>query len=346
MGLAERIRAAGLPARLPDGRLHRHSRWSSRRCCTCPIRRSREAQARDRQRPMTARMPLEPYQLISQYTLEPLLKSVAETLPSVTVRYGCEFLSLHAGRRLGHREVRSATARPRRSRRTTWSAATAAPARCASSSASGSRARATCCSSARRCTAATTSSSASRSARAATITSPTARRRFLIVQDSTRHFTLHSVVENDDDMAAMFEQTVAHAGQYEMLYVGQWRQNLLLADRYGEGRVFLAGDAVHLVIPTGGLGMNTGVGDAIDLSGSSPRRCRAGAGRSCCRPTRPSAGRSASATSRPRASPRSAGANGARAWTPNIRDDTPEGARPRARRSRASPTSSSARATR
>ena len=38
-------------------------------------------------------LPLEPYQLISQYTLEPLLKSVAETLRSVTVRYGCEFLS-------------------------------------------------------------------------------------------------------------------------------------------------------------------------------------------------------------------------------------------------------------
>jgi hypothetical protein len=41
---------------------------------------------------------------------------------------------------------------------------------------------------------------------------------------------------------------------------------LLLADHYGKGRVFLAGDAVHLVIPTGGLGMNSGVGDAIDLS--------------------------------------------------------------------------------
>ena len=53
--------------------------------------------------------------------------------------------------------------------------------------------------------------------------------------------------------------------KYEMLYVGAWQQNLLLADRYGDGRVFLAGDAVHLVIPTGGLGMNTGVGDAIDL---------------------------------------------------------------------------------
>jgi 2-polyprenyl-6-methoxyphenol hydroxylase-like FAD-dependent oxidoreductase len=33
----------------------------------------------------------------------------------------------------------------------------------------------------------------------------------------------------------------------------------------GAGRVFVTGDAAHLVIPTGGLGMNTGVGDAVDL---------------------------------------------------------------------------------
>lgn len=51
-----------------------------------------------------------------------------------------------------------------------------------------------------------------------------------------------------------------------MLYAGEWKQNLLLADRYRSGRVFLAGDSAHLVIPTGGLGMNTGVGDAIDLA--------------------------------------------------------------------------------
>src|SRR5882757_5034968 len=38
-------------------------------------------------------LPLEPYQLISQYTVEPLLKAVAETLPSVAVRYGHELLS-------------------------------------------------------------------------------------------------------------------------------------------------------------------------------------------------------------------------------------------------------------
>ena len=89
---------------------------------------------------------------------------------------------------------------------------------------------------------------------------------FLIVQDDTRHFTLHSVVEKGDDMVAMFEKTVAMPVEYEMLYAGPWTQHLLLAEKYGEGRVFLAGDSTHLVVPAGGLGMNTGVGDAIDLS--------------------------------------------------------------------------------
>src|SRR6185437_1709624 len=35
---------------------------------------------------------LEPYQLISQYTLEPLLKQVAEEIPNVSVRFGCELI--------------------------------------------------------------------------------------------------------------------------------------------------------------------------------------------------------------------------------------------------------------
>jgi hypothetical protein len=86
------------------------------------------------------------------------------------------------------------------------------------------------------------------------------------MQDSTKHWTLHAVVDKPEQMAAQFERTIGVPIAYEMLYVGEWKQNLLLADRYGAGRVFLAGDSVHLVIPTGGLGMNTGVGDAIDLS--------------------------------------------------------------------------------
>jgi hypothetical protein len=38
-----------------------------------------------------------------------------------------------------------------------------------------------------------------------------------------------------------------------------------VADRYGTARVFIAGDAAHLMSPTGGFGMNTGIGDAVDL---------------------------------------------------------------------------------
>src|SRR4029077_16962065 len=89
---------------------------------------------------------------------------------------------------------------------------------------------------------------------------------FLIMQDSTRHWTLHATVAEDRDMAPQFEKTIGVPVNYEMLYVGEWKQNLLLAERYRERRVFLAGDAVHLVIPTGGLGMNSGVGDAVDLA--------------------------------------------------------------------------------
>ena len=40
----------------------------------------------------------------------------------------------------------------------------------------------------------------------------------------------------------------------------------LVADRYQIGRVFLAGDAAHVTMPVGGLGMNCGVADAHNLA--------------------------------------------------------------------------------
>lgn len=39
-----------------------------------------------------------------------------------------------------------------------------------------------------------------------------------------------------------------------------------VAERFGRGRVFIAGDAGHIHSPAGGQGMNTGIGDAINLS--------------------------------------------------------------------------------
>jgi 2-polyprenyl-6-methoxyphenol hydroxylase-like FAD-dependent oxidoreductase len=89
---------------------------------------------------------------------------------------------------------------------------------------------------------------------------------FLIVQDDKRHFSLHSTVGSDDEMPALFEQIVGFPFEYETLYIGSWRQRLMLSSGYSRGRVFIAGDAAHLVIPTGGLGMNTGHGDAVDLA--------------------------------------------------------------------------------
>ena len=40
----------------------------------------------------------------------------------------------------------------------------------------------------------------------------------------------------------------------------------LVARRFRRGRVFLAGDAAHLFTPTGGMGMNTGIDDAVNLA--------------------------------------------------------------------------------
>ncbi len=138
------------------------------------------------------------------------------------------------------------------------------------------------------------------------------------------------MVDSDDDMKTMFEQVVAMPVQYEMLSVGQWRQNLLLADSYGQDRIFLAGDAVHLVIPTGGLGMNSGVGDAVDLSWKLAAALQGWDGPGLLASyeieRRQIGGRNVEASRH--------ASRGRRAWRaaykPNIRDRTPEGAETRA----------------
>jgi 2-polyprenyl-6-methoxyphenol hydroxylase-like FAD-dependent oxidoreductase len=52
----------------------------------------------------------------------------------------------------------------------------------------------------------------------------------------------------------------------EVVDVATWRAVADSAERYGDGRIFLAGDAAHTVPPNGGYGGNTGIGDAWDIS--------------------------------------------------------------------------------
>jgi 2-polyprenyl-6-methoxyphenol hydroxylase-like FAD-dependent oxidoreductase len=51
----------------------------------------------------------------------------------------------------------------------------------------------------------------------------------------------------------------------EVLTRDIWAAHRLIADRYRNGRIFLAGDACHLHPPFGGYGMNLGIADGVDL---------------------------------------------------------------------------------
>jgi 2-polyprenyl-6-methoxyphenol hydroxylase-like FAD-dependent oxidoreductase len=275
-------------------------------------------------------LPLEPYQLISQYTLEPLLKSVAESIPNVDVRYGCEFISFEQDAGSVRARVKTgdgATAELRALYLVGCDGGSSPVRRQLGIKLQGEANLLQLRQALYRCD---DLFERIRIGKGRHYHVADAHSTFLIVQDSTRHFTLHSVVDSDADMKSMFEATVAMPVQYEMLSCAPWRQNLLLADSYGQGRIFLAGDAVHLVIPTGGLGMNSGVGDAVDLAWKLAATLQGWGGPNLLASyeieRRQIGARNVEASrqaSRGRRAWRAA-------WRPNIRDHTPEGAATRA----------------
>ena len=92
----------------------------------------------------------------------------------------------------------------------------------------------------------------------------------LIAQNDKDIWTLQTrwpqeVAPEDVDIPALLRGFAGRDFSHEILVANAWTPHFVVAERYGERRVLLAGDAAHQYVPTGGYGMNTGIGDACDL---------------------------------------------------------------------------------
>ena len=156
-------------------------------------------------------LPLEPYQLISQYTLEPLLKSVAE---AAAERHGALRLRVpvvRAGRRLasprdGARQRRHDRPRSRAQYLVGCDGGSSIVRKQLGIELSGEGNMLQLRQALYRCDDLFERIPIGKGRHYHVADAQSTQ---LIVQDSTRHFTLHSVVETDADMATMFEKTVA-----------------------------------------------------------------------------------------------------------------------------------------
>ena len=100
------------------------------------------------------------------------------------------------------------------------------------------------------------------------------RRAFMASVDGRSEFAFHAAVHEGEDPDAwtegdarrVFAQALGCEIPIEVLSFGTWTAgHSLVAQSFGKGRVFIAGDAAHLFTPTGGLGYNTAVEDAVNL---------------------------------------------------------------------------------
>ena len=100
------------------------------------------------------------------------------------------------------------------------------------------------------------------------------RRCFMPAVDGRQEFAFHTQLKphedeervNDEAAAAMVRQAIGAPLAVEVLARDTWTAgHSLVAERFGAGRVFIGGDAAHLFTPTGGLGYNTAVEDAVNL---------------------------------------------------------------------------------
>jgi 2-polyprenyl-6-methoxyphenol hydroxylase-like FAD-dependent oxidoreductase len=264
LGIAERVRALGYP---PDNPI---DVFLTTRLSDPPIAVLKYPSVAER-RKQIAESPngawlLEPYQLVSQNQLEPLPKEVAEGTPNVTVRYSCELVDFT-------QDAHGVTVTARladgseETLRCAWlvgcdgGASTVRKQLGIELEGRGGIRRLV------------QVIFRSEDLYERIVTGKGCHYQFadaagssMVAQGTRKEFTLHSSLPPDTDFRPVIQNLVGFPCDFEIRHVIAWQHHLLIAERYRDGRVFLTGDAVHLVIPSGGLGMNTGVGDAFDLA--------------------------------------------------------------------------------
>ena len=113
------------------------------------------------------------------------------------------------------------------------------------------------------------------------------RRAFMAAVDGRGEFAFHTQLRDgederyltDADALAMFRAAAGADIDARVLARDSWTAgHALVAERFGRGRVFLGGDAAHLFTPTGGLGYNTAVEDAVNLGWKLAAAVRGAAG--------------------------------------------------------------------
>jgi 2-polyprenyl-6-methoxyphenol hydroxylase-like FAD-dependent oxidoreductase len=263
LGIVDRVRAAGLPATAPMDVFLASSMADPEPLCHLPCASVSVAKAE-----IAAHndgRPLEPYQLISQYTLEPLLRAIVEEQPNASVHFGCELVDFE-------QDAGGVTAQVRNTDGTTEMIRARYLVGCDGGSSTVRKQLGIKLEGEGRI----------RQLRQGLFFAPDlyghipmgngrhyhiARAPYplIILQDSTKHWTVHAAAETDAEMTGLFRDSVGLPIAFETLSVNAWTHHLLCAERYRDRNVFIAGDSAHLVIPTGGLGMNTGVGDAVGL---------------------------------------------------------------------------------
>jgi 3-(3-hydroxy-phenyl)propionate hydroxylase len=77
--------------------------------------------------------------------------------------------------------------------------------------------------------------------------------------------------ENDPAAESRLQQFLPIAGSYDLANEHVYSVHQRVAAQFRAGRIFLAGDAAHVNNPIGGLGLNSGIHDAMELADSLDR---------------------------------------------------------------------------